>query len=80
MEAKKPKKVIDKAATFKKLAEFRLNKAVKYIRALAHLSNVQAYTFTPDQVNKLFSSLQAEIVSVKETFAKGGKSTNAYTL
>lgn len=61
-----PKK--DKAAAFQKLAVRRTNKALKFIQGIAALSNRNAYSFTTEQVEKIFAALNKEVSEARAKF------------
>ena len=56
---------------FKKLAEKRVNNAIKYIRLIGNLSNKSNYSYTDDQVEKIFRTLNREIKEAKVRFQEG---------
>lgn len=61
-------KVRDKRAKFVKLAEMRVNRAIKDIRLIGNLSNRGAYTYSEDDVRKIFRVLQKELDGAKTRF------------
>jgi len=56
---------------FIKLAEKRVNNAIKYIRLIGNLSNKSNYSYTDDQVEKIFRALNREIKEAKVRFQEG---------
>lgn len=53
---------------FKKLAENRVNNAIKYIRLVGNLSNKSNYQYTDEQVKRIFQELNTEVDSALEKF------------
>jgi hypothetical protein len=56
---------------FKRLAEKRVNNAIKYIRLVGNLSNKSNYSYTDGQVEKIFRALNREIKEAKTRFQEG---------
>jgi len=59
---------------FVRLAENRTNKALEQIRLLGNLSNKSTYDYTKQDVEKIFSALEAEIANSKKQFQTIGGS------
>lgn len=59
----------DKREKFIRLAEQRVNRAMNDIRLIGNLSNRNAYSFTDDDVKKIFKALQKELDQAKSRFA-----------
>ena len=53
---------------FKKLAENRVNNAIKYIRLVGNLSNKSNYQYTDEQVKRIFQELNTEVDSALQKF------------
>jgi hypothetical protein len=66
--------VRDKRGKFVELIEARVNRTVRDIRLIGNLSNRSAYTYTDDDVRKVFRALQKEIDAAKARFGGGGSS------
>ena len=66
----------EKREKFVRLAEQRVNRALNDLRLIGNLSNRNAYTFTDDDVKKIFKTLQKELDQAKSRFsdADGGSS------
>lgn len=64
-----------KEAKFKRLAEARVNRAIKALRSVGSLSNRQAYRYDEQQVGKIVSALRREVASVKGRFDDAGSSS-----
>ncbi|BBT18432.1 hypothetical protein WP8S17C03_44810 [Metapseudomonas otitidis] len=58
----------DKREKFVRLAEQRVNRAIKDISLIGNLSNRSAYSFTEDDVKKIFKALQKELDQAKSRF------------
>ena len=58
----------DKRESFVRLAEGRVNRAVKDIRLIGNLSNRSAYSYSDEDVKKIFSALQREIELARSRF------------
>ncbi len=58
---------INKRERFKRLATYRTNEVLKRIKVLGNCSNRSAYTYTEEEINKIFSEIERK---VKETKAK----------
>tara|TARA_R110002126_G_scaffold213048_2_gene359537 strand:+ start:372 stop:593 length:222 start_codon:yes stop_codon:yes gene_type:complete len=66
----------DKRESFVRLAEGRVNRAVKDIRLIGNLSNRSAYSYTEDDIKKIFRVLQREIELARSRFG-GGESSGS---
>lgn len=64
----------DKRESFVRLAEARMNRALKDIRLIGNLSNKSAYSYTEEDVKKMFRALQREIESSRSKFGDGDSS------
>lgn len=58
----------DKAENFIRLANKRTNKILEDIDILANLSNKNQYTYTDEQVDKIFSAIEESVKFAKESF------------
>ncbi len=54
---------------FKKLANSRVNKAMKFIKLVGNLSNKSHYNYTDAQVKQIISTLENEIKIIKHKFS-----------
>ena len=59
-----------KEARFKRLAEARVNKILHFMRLLGNLSWTGTYSYTRQQVEQIFSALQAELIQTKLRFLR----------
>tara|TARA_Y100000815_G_C13275207_1_gene474649 strand:- start:816 stop:1037 length:222 start_codon:yes stop_codon:yes gene_type:complete len=57
-----------KRENFVRLAEQRVNRALKEIRLIGNLSNRSAYFSTDEDVKKIFRALQKELDTAKARF------------
>lgn len=57
-----------KREKFIRLAESRVNKALNDIRLIGNLSNKNNYDYDKSDVNKIISTLEQEVRSVKKKF------------
>ncbi len=58
----------DKRQKFVELAESRVNRTIKDIRLIGNLSNKNAYSYTHDDVKKIFVAIQKELEAAKVRF------------
>jgi transcriptional antiterminator len=58
----------DKREKFIRLAEQRVNRTMNDIRLIGNLSNRNAYSFTDEDVKKIFKALQKELDQAKSRF------------
>jgi len=61
----------DKRQKFIKLAEQRVNRALREIRLIGNLSNRSAYASTDEDVKKIFRVLQKEMDAARSRFGEG---------
>ena len=54
---------------FKRLAESRMDKALKSIRLVGNLSNRNNYSYNDDEAKKLVKALEDEVKLVKSKFS-----------
>lgn len=64
----------DKRDNFIRLAEQRVNRALREIRLIGNLSNRSAYSATDEDVKKIFRALQKELDAARARFesSEGG--------
>jgi hypothetical protein len=58
----------NKRDRFVKVASYRTNQALKYIRLISNCSNRNNYDYSDAEVNKIFSALDEEIRITKLKF------------
>ena len=56
----------NKQQNFKRIAENRTNKIIDMIASLSNLSNTSYYEYTADQIESIFSAIQAELDKQKK--------------
>ncbi len=64
------KRKIAKRARFLRVAERRTRNALRYIRLLAKCANKGSYSYTPEQVETIFSAIQKATERAKMAFSK----------
>lgn len=57
---------------FVELAEKRVNKTIKDIRLIGNLSNKSNYSYTEQDVRKIYSALKNELEEMKKRFDSNG--------
>ena len=62
-----------KQENFKRIATNRVNKIIDLISKLQNLSNSSFYEYTDEQINQIFSAIQAELDKQKKEFQKDTK-------
>ncbi len=71
----------DKKEKFIQLAEARVTRAIKDVRLIGNLSNRNAYSYSEEDVRKIFRTLQRELDSAKSRFGgDGAKSDEVFRL
>ena len=63
-----------KRANFVRLAEQRVNRALREIRLIGNLSNRSAYESTEEDVKKIFRTLQKELEAARSKYGDGDSS------
>lgn len=77
----KRKKQETKREKFVRLAEARTNKIIDMIHLLGNCSNSNVYDYTQQDVDKIFSAIEAEVREAKKKFNKTeSKSCSRFTL
>lgn len=76
---REPVEYKDKADRFQKLAKKRVSKALKDIRLIGNLSG-SGYEYTPEQVEKIRSSLYEAIDTAMSRFDKGKRQSEDFEL
>jgi DNA polymerase IIIc chi subunit len=60
----------EKRERFLRIAEQRTNKAIKIIRLIGNTSDRKNYTYTEEEVNKIFKVLEQELKEARVRFKK----------
>lgn len=58
----------DRREKFQRLAESRVRKAAKAISLIGNLGNRSNYSYTPEDVRKMFNYLEKEVKEAKRRF------------
>ena len=66
----------EKQLKFRELAEKRVNNAIKDIQLIGNLSNTSAYSYSDEEVKKIFKTLKEEISMAETKFKSKGKNNN----
>jgi len=61
-----------KRSNFVRLAEARVNRALRTIRTIGNLSNKSNYEYTEEDIRKIMSALNREVAEVKNRFKNQG--------
>jgi pseudouridine-5'-phosphate glycosidase len=77
---KGPKTAEDKAADFRRLAMRRVPRVLKGIQAIANLANTYSYSYTPEQVERICSSLEYELAAMRRRFEGAKDVTEQWSL
>jgi hypothetical protein len=64
-------------SNFVRLAESRVNKALKSIRTIGNLSNKSNYEYSEDDIRKIMAALNKEIAEVRSRFKNQGISDSS---
>jgi hypothetical protein len=65
----------NKRDNFIRLAENRVNRAIKDIRLLGNLANRSNYSYKSEDVNKIIKVLTSELNEMKNKFSKGDRAS-----
>lgn len=63
-----------KSERFKRIAENRTNRIIEALRLLGNCSNRSNYSYTEEEVKKIFSAIEAEVKETKLKFQSKTKS------
>lgn len=69
-----------KKERFVRIAEARTNKIIDMIRLLGNCSNKGNYSYTDEDVRKIFSAIEAELKIAKSKFTEADMSDKKFTL
>ena len=61
---------------FIRLAENRVNNAIKTLRLIGNLSNQSNYSYTQEDVDRVFKALESELRNAKARFNSGKRKDN----
>lgn len=65
-----------KRERFVRLAEARTNKIIDMVQLLGNCSNSSTYEYTQQDVDQIFSAIEAEVREAKKKFAKSEPTKN----
>ena len=57
-----------KRERFRRLATYRTNEVLRKLRILGHCANRSAYSYTEEEVNKIFSEIERKVKEIKAKF------------
>ena len=60
-----------KQERFKRIAEPRANEMLRRLRVLGNCANNQIYSYTPQQIEKIFTAISEEVEKTKSLFTRG---------
>ena len=69
-----------KDAKFRRLANARVNKTLAEIDKIGNLANRSTYSYTDEQIEKIFSVLAERVESTKAKFKKEEKAEETFSL
>lgn len=58
-----------KRERFRKLGVYRTNEVLKRLKVLGNCANRSAYTYTEEEVNKIFSEIEKRVREIKSKFS-----------
>lgn len=70
----------EKNEKFRKLAEKRVNNAIKQLDLIGNLSNRYSYDYSDEEINFIMEALDNKLKEVKERFAKNADGTIKFSL
>lgn len=63
----------EKSQRFKRVAEARTNKIIESIRLLGNCSNKSNYSYSEDDVKKIFNAIENELKMAKQRYKEKSK-------
>ncbi|MBP5444818.1 MAG: hypothetical protein J6Y28_01475 [Acholeplasmatales bacterium] len=69
-----------KREKFVRLAESRMNNALKQIELLSNLSNTRAYEYSKEDVDKIIKALKNAVSDLEKTYAASTNKSKKFTL
>lgn len=69
-----------KEEKFRRLANARVNRALKSIRVIGNLANSATYNYTDGQVNQIVKALRAEVKELQQRFNGGPDGVKEFKL
>lgn len=65
----------EKSQRFKRVAEARTNKIIESIRLLGNCANRSNYSYSEEDVKKIFNAIESELRSTKQRYKDKSKNT-----
>ena len=66
-----PRKRESKSERFIRVAELRVNKALKALAAIGGCADIRSYEYTDDQIDKIFEALRIELDCAEARYRSG---------
>jgi hypothetical protein len=63
----------DKRERFKRLATYRTNEVLKRLKVLGNCSNRSTYSYSREEINKIFSEIDKKVKEMKAKFTFPGE-------
>ena len=70
----------DKRERFRRLASARTNEVLKKLKVLSNCSNKSAYSYTPEDIDKIFSTIERAARESKSKFLSSKRKENQFKL
>jgi Neuraminidase (sialidase) len=61
----------EKGDRFRRLASQRTNNVLKAVQVLGNCSNKSTYSYTPEEINKIFAEIERKLKETKTLFRTG---------
>ena len=69
-----------KREKFVRLAESRMNNALKQIELLSNLSNTRAYEYTKEDIDKMVKTLKSAVSDLEKNFSANTNKSKRFSL
>lgn len=70
----------NKSDKFVRLADFRTNKVIEYLKSLTNLANKSVYEYTPQQVDAIVQAIDDQLNATQQALLANGEKQPAFTL
>jgi len=70
----------NKRERFKRLASARTNEVLKKLKVLSNCSNKSAYSYTAEEIDKIFNTIEKASLAAKSQFKVSKKKMNTFKL
>lgn len=74
------KKYQNSRERFLEVAEARTNSVLNRIRILGHCSNKQLYEYNPEEIHKIFRTIEKQLNQTKQKFSATGRAKKKFRL